>query len=163
MKKIVLAFLLLAISANAEIFDKGNIALGVLVGGGSITTKEGQKQYSLLGANADYFFVDDLSIGLGYTQWFGSEPSISQITIPLNYYYPLSENWRPYLGTFYRHTSMGGDFKDFNSYGIKAGATLKVTKKAYFGAGWVQEYYDECKNFNECSSGYPELLFIFTF
>lgn len=163
MKKLLLCFLLLLTCAHAEVFDKGDVALGILVGGGSVTTKEGEKQYTLLGANADYFFVDDLSLGLGYTQWFGSDPSITQVTIPLNYYYPMDKSWRPYVGIFYRHTAMGGTFKDFNSYGVKAGATLKIAQRAYLGAGWVQEYYDECTNFHECSSGYPEILFIFTF
>lgn len=163
MKKTLLALCLLLASLHAEVFEKGDVTLGILVGGGSITSKDGEKQYTLLGANVDYFFVNDLSLGFGYTQWVGSNPSISQVTIPLNYYYPTGENWRPYAGTFYRHTTMGGDFKDFNSYGIKAGAVVKIAQKAYLGAGWIQEYYDECTNFNECSSGYPELLLVFIF
>ena len=163
MKKITLTLLLLFASLNADVFDKGNVTLGILAGSGSISTDQGDKQYSLLGASADYFFIDNLSIGIGYTQWFGSDPSISQVTIPLNYYYPLNETWKPYAGTFYRHTYISAPYKDFSSYGVKAGAAIKISKKAYLGAGWVQEYYSECSNFHECSSGYPELLFIFTF
>jgi hypothetical protein len=163
MKKILLSLFIVLNSLNADVFDKGNIAVGILAGGGTITTKEGDKSYTLLGGNVDYFFINNLSIGLGYTQWFGSDPNISQVTVPLNYYYPLSEQWKPYVGTFYRHTSIGTPFKDFNSFGVKAGAVVQISKRAYLGAGWVQEYYDECTNFNECSSGYPELTAIFTF
>ena len=149
--------------AHAGAFEKGNIALGVLVGGGSISTAQGDKQYTLLGANADYFIMDGLSIGFGYTQWLGSDPSISQVTIPLNYYYPLSKKYRPYLGTFFRHTSISEPYQDFNSYGAKAGLAAEISKKAYLGAGWVEEYYDNCSNFKECSSGYPELFLLFSF
>lgn len=155
--------MLLLSSVNADVFNKGNVAVGLLVGGGSIASDQGDKQYSLVGANVDYFVIDNLSLGLGYTQWFGNDPSISQVTIPLNYYYPLNEKWHPYVGTFYRHTSIGKPYENFNSYGLKAGVAAQISKRAFLGGGWIQEYYDNCSNFHECSSGYPELLLIFTF
>ena len=163
MKNSILILMILFSALYADTFKKGSIGIGIAAGGGSLATNEGTKNYTIIGANADYFFADDISLGLGYTHWSGDTPSISQVTVPLNYYIPIDETFTPYIGAFYRYTYMGSPYKDYSSYGAKAGVAVKISKKVYLGAGWIQEYYGDCSNFKECSTGYPELLLIFTF
>lgn len=163
MKKLIFLLLISLASLNADRFSQGDVGIGILVGGGSLSTNYGVKNYTILGASADYFVIDDLSVGIGYTGWFGSSPTISQLTIPLNYYIPLDKKLRPYIGTFYRYTFIGKPYEDYSSFGAKAGVSMQVSKKAYLGAGWVQEYYDNCSNFKDCSAGYLEVSLIFSF
>lgn len=163
MKRLIFIFIIFFTSINADTFSQGSIGVGIIAGGGSLNTNSGTKNYNVIGVNADYFIADSLSVGLGYTGWFGNSPSISQFTVPISYYIPLNEKFTPYIGAFYRYTYMGRPYNDYSSYGVKAGVAMKISRRAYLGAGWTEEYYGDCSNFKECSTGYPELLVIFTF
>lgn len=163
MKKLLLIFLLLASSLYADAFDKGNVGIGIIVGSGSITSNNEQKNYTIFGANVNYFIENGLSLGVSYTSWTGNSPSINEFAFPLTYYFDFDDTYRPYLGIFYKYTSIGSPYSNYSSYGGRAGLTAKISKNAYIGAGVVQEYYSDCSNFKECSSTYPEILVIFTF
>ncbi|WP_345992608.1 outer membrane beta-barrel protein [Sulfurimonas sp. HSL-1716] len=163
MKNLLFLLSILFTSIHADSFKKGSIGVNIAAGSASLNTNEDTKNYTVIGAGADYFFADDISLGLEYTYWSGNTPNISQLTVPLNYYIPFSKKVLPYLGTFYRYTSMGEPYSDYSSYGVKAGITVNISKNTFLGAGWIEEYYKECSNFKECSTGYPELLILFTF
>lgn len=163
MKQSVFILLLFFASLHADMFSKGNVGAGIVIGAASVDINNETKNYTLLGANVDYFMIDNLSVGVGYTQWFSNSPDISQLTIPLTYYFPIDDTFRPYAGAFYRHTFMGKPYDDYNSFGARGGVAVEISKNAYIGAGLVQEYYDNCSNFKECSSTYSEVIVVFIF
>ncbi len=162
-KIIVVALLLLSSISHAELFQKGNLGLGVVVGGGSINVSRKTQNYTIAGVSAEYFVIDDLSVGLGYVGWFGGTPSLNQVTIPVNYYVPLSKKFRPYVGGFVRQTFVSDGYDDYLSYGAKVGLAYTISKKAYIGVGWVNEFYDDSSIFKDSSTSYPEVTFAFSF
>lgn len=163
MKKILLGLLLLTGISHGELFQKGNLGLGVIVGSGSSLTREGTQNYTIAGVTADYFIIDDLSVGLGYMGWFGGTPTLSQVTLPVTYYLPLEEKFRPYIGAFLRETFVSEGYDDYNSYGVKAGVAISFSKKSYLGIGLVQEFYGSGKYGDESSNTYPEIIFALSF
>jgi outer membrane protein W len=166
MKKVLISLLLLSSVSYAELFQKGNIGLGVVIGSGSISTNTNVENYTLAGMNVDYFIVDDLSVGLAYLGWFGGEPSLNQVTIPVNYYIPLSEKFRPYIGVFLRETFVNDKnnyYKDYESYGAKIGLAYVLSKKAYLGFGVISEVYGSNNFYSNSGSTYPEITIAFSF
>ena len=162
-KKVLLALFLLASVSHAELFNRGNAALGIIVGSGSSTTREGTQNYTVAGISADYFIIDDLSVGLGYMGWFGGTPTLNQVTAPVTYYIPLNEKFRPYLGAFVRETYISDGYDDYESYGAKVGVAVSFSKRLYLAIGVVQEFYGSGKYGNESSNTYPEIVFAFSF
>lgn len=164
MKKIFLLLTLLFSLLQADLFVQGNKTVGISLGSGSVNYgwPRGSEYYTILGVSGDYFIVDDLSVGLAYRHWFGT-PSIDEVTLPVTYYLPLDANMRPYAGLFYRRVFMGSGYDDGDVYGGRAGVTIKVSPRSYLGVGWVQEYWDGCSDRSDCSSGYPEAVFSFSF
>ncbi len=162
-KKVLVGFLLFASVSHADLFKQGNLGLGVIIGSGSSMTKEGTQNYTIAGVSADYFIIDDLSLGLGYMGWFGGTPTLNQITVPITYYIPLQEKYRPYLGAFVRETFISEGYDDYESYGAKAGVAISFSKKSYLGIGVVQEFYSSGKYGDKSSNTYPEVIFAFSF
>lgn len=163
MKKVLLALLLVCNVAYAELFEKNRVGLGVIVGSGSSVTRQGRQYYTIAGVSADYFIVDNLSVGFGYMGWFGATPTLNQITIPVTYYVPLDKKIRPYVGVFVRETFISDGYDDYESYGAKVGVAIALSKESYLGFGVVQEFYSNDKYANESSNTYPEVIFAFSF
>lgn len=156
MKKLTMALLLLSSIVNATgMFSIGHKNFGFTVGQ---DTAYGNN-YSVMGVNAHYFVADNISVGASYSLWLGSDPSISQLTIPVSYHIPLSTLFRPYVGAFYSHTFMGEDgainYDDYDSYGGRVGMSMIMSPNSYLSFGWVQEIYDD--GINKESRGYPEV------
>ena len=164
-KKLIVVLLLLSAILNAELFKQSNLGVGLIVGGGSVTTtKDGTQNYTIVGLNADYFVIDNLSVGIGYMSWFGSSPSLNQLTIPVTYYVPMNKKVRPYAGVFLRETFVSSGYKDYESYGGKVGAAMRLSPTSYVGVGLMAERYSSCSAWQEdCSSVYPEVIFAFSF
>ena len=158
MKKALLSLAIFASLANADIFDKGKVNLGVSMGAGSSYGNT----YTLLGVSANYFAVDNLSVGISYRGWFGSTPTQTEIALSANYYVPLNEKIHPYAGLFTRHTFIS-EYEDFQSYGARAGAAVTMSKNSYIGFGYAYEQYSNCVGDNECSTSYPEVVFALSF
>ena len=159
MKKIVLLFILVTSILRADPFEKGKLSLGVLLGSGSVAYQKNllndTQNYTLFGLYADYFIIENLSIGLGYTGWFGGTPPINQFTIPVTYYAPISERFKPYVGVYTRQTFIDSDiYDDYVSVGSRVGVTYLYKKNAYLGIGWVQDSED---------GSHPELIISFSF
>ncbi|WP_321779269.1 hypothetical protein [Sulfurimonas sp.] len=162
-KNIIVSLILLSSISHAELFEKGNLGLGVIVGGGSINVNRKTQNYTIAGVSAEYFVMNDLSVGFGYVGWFGATPSLNQITLPVNYYVPLSEKFRPYVGAFVRETFVSDGYDDYFSYGAKVGLAYTISKKSYIGVAWVNEFYDNSSIFKDSSTSYPEVTFAFSF
>jgi len=156
MKKVVL-IVATVVALQAGVFDAGskNVALTVGSGSGFNST------YTIVGVAANYFALNGLSVGVGYRGWFGASPTLNEVDVPVTYFLPLKSRIRPYGGVFYRHTFIGGDYSDYETYGARAGISY-LQGNGYLSAGWVQEWYS-ISNGDDSSRGYPEISAGFSF
>jgi len=153
--KIFIALVLFVSFLSADMFERGGKSFGASLGAGS---SFGQT-YTVLGVNANYFLVDNLSVGVGYRGWFGASPEQHEATLESNYYVPLSTKFYPYLGAFVRETFVNSNYiDDYETYGAKAGVAMILAKNTFLSFGYVVEYFSDCQ-VGECSSSYPELVF----
>lgn len=130
-----------SLSASSNVFSKHSLALGVKFGSASV----GNEEYTILGLSGSYFVLDDLSIGLGYEQWYSGDPDIKKVTVESTYYIPASEEIRPYLGVLYRRIMISdGRNADVNAYGYRAGIAF-VKGRLVLSAGIVQERYESSR------------------
>jgi len=100
MKKIILATLLTSSIYAGGLFSVGHKNISVTAG----TETAYGNTYSVIGVNGHYFIADNLSVGLSYTTWLGSDPSINQFTVPVTFHIPMDSPIRPYIGGFYSYT-----------------------------------------------------------
>ena len=139
----------------SALFSQGQKNFGFGVGASSGFGEN----YTVVSANLNYFIQDNISAGVGYQGWFGADPKINEISIPITYYHPLSEQYHPYVGAIYRHTFVGDSDKynteDYNVFGGRVGVAMTMGSNAYMQVGWVQEHRthgDDSQN-----EGYPEV------
>jgi len=122
--------------------------------------------YTVLGANVNYYVIDNLSVGAGFTTWIGDEPSINRLTVPVTYYVPLESSIRPYVGLFGSYTFVGDDgdisYDNYSSFGARAGVVVDVSTNMYTYAGWVEVKHNG-DNLTDSSEGYPEFGFGMSF
>lgn len=112
--------------------------------------------YTVLGLNANYFVIDNLSVGASYQTYLGGTPSINQITLPVTYHLGLEGMpIVPYMGAFYSKTFIGGDYEDYDIYGGRVGASMRTSSNSYVSFGWVQEIGSSSDNISK--RGYPEM------
>ena len=151
MKKIVLSILITS-SLFGALFEQGSKNVGITAGAGSSYGSN----YTILGINASYFVIDNLMMGLEYRGWFGGDPMINELSVPLTYFVPIHEKFLPYVGAFYRRTFVdSSDIDSYNVYGGRIGVSVITSKNSYASFGWVQEYYDS--SYGDSSNGYPEI------
>ncbi len=114
-------------------------------------------RYTVLGINVNYFVIKNLTLGVGYTAWFGGDPKINKVSLPITYYLPVGDSIRPYLGVVYHRTFIGDGYDDYNSYSGRVGVAIS-NGGSFLRLGWVQEYYDNDNTDDEKKSeGYPEV------
>lgn len=157
MKKVLVGLVLLSSLVNADIFSKGKMNFGVSLGAGYSYGNN----YTLLGLSGNYFVVENLSVGLAYRSWLGGTPMQNEVALSTNYYMPISEKFRPYVGAFVRETFVDGH-DNFQSYGARGGVAM-INKNSYFSVGYAYEQFSSCKFNNECSTSYPEFIFGLSF
>jgi hypothetical protein len=131
------------------------------VGGGS--GQAFSETYFVWSIGASYYLLDGLSVGLAYEAWTGADPDMYKITPSVQYVFhqvPL----KPYLGAFYRRTSID-DLPDLDSVGGRAGVYFQAGRNAYLGIGGVYESYLDCSKsvYRSCDSTYAELSLTFAF
>ena len=158
MKKIILAILTTTTIYAGGVFSIGSKNVGLTVGSDNSLGNN----YTVIGANVNYFVVDNLSLGASYQMFLGGTPDIQQLNVPVTYYLPLENTtYRPYLGAFYNHTFIDEPYDDANIYGGRAGVSLQTSPSSFMSFGWVQEF---SKNGEESESrGYPEVTGGFSF
>jgi len=151
----VVVVLLFVTVLSADIFEKGKANMGVSIGAANSLNQT----YTIFGINASYFIVDNLAVGLRYRGWFGATPTQNEVAVDANYYIPLNQKFRPYIGAFVRQTFVNSDIiDDFVSYGARGGLALTMSKNSFISAGYAIEYYDNCQ-VGDCSTSYPEFVF----
>ncbi len=158
MKNIIL-FLLFCTAINAEgLFSSGNKNFGVTVG----TNNSFGNSYTVVGANVNYFVVENLSVGAEYNAFLGDSPSINEVTVPVTYHIPIEGvSYRPYVGAFYNQTYIEDPFKDYNIWGGRIGVSLQTSMNSFMSLGWVQEFSTSDKNREK--KGYPQISAGFSF
>lgn len=173
MKKFIAALSLIVSLVRADIlFHKGTLAFGIGIGSGSITYdtayESTRKNYFIFGLGADYFIVDNLSIGVSVWNWSGESPTVMQYTLPTTFYFDTGSKISPYTGIYYRYTDYMGLYSDRfgNSYsvdathslGVRIGFAYKVDF-GYVGIGLAGE-----KDVDDgTTTSYPELSVGFVF
>jgi hypothetical protein len=158
MKKTILV-LLLSISLQAEgLFSQGQKNFGITAG----TSTGYGNTYTVVGASANYFVIDNLSVGAEYRGWFGESPTINEINIPITYYVPTNSTYQPYGGVTYKHTFIEEPYEDYNIYGVRAGVAMSLGPNSFMTIGWVQEFFDKTIDGDD-SRGYPEISAGFSF
>jgi len=142
-------------------FDQHRIRLGLGAGGGSYDGNT----YFALELGAGYFVLRGLEIGLDLTQWFGTDPNVTQLSPQVRYvFYQLLRAIpvAPYVGGFYRHWFFWEGRSDFDTLGARAGAILGFGGHAYLGFGGAYErVVSRCDN--GCDTFYPELTLALVF
>ena len=152
-KKLSFLLFVFILSSNSYadgMFSVGHKNFSFNVGSGSAYGN----RYTILGVNVNYFVKDNLSLGAGYTGWFGDDPKINKVSIPITYYLPLGDTIKPYLGGVYRHTFISSQ-NDYNSYGARVGVAI-ANGGSFLRVGWVHEYHDDGDDDNK-AEGYPEI------
>jgi hypothetical protein len=147
-------------AADRDPFAGGSMRASVLVGNGYAF----DDSYLIIGAGFGYFLAEGLELGLDGEFWTGGTRGITKISPGLKYVVPTNSTVRPYLGAFYRRTTIES-YDDLNSYGGRAGVYFVSGRGSYFGAGAVYEKYLSCNEavFVSCTDTYPEIIFAIAF
>ena len=155
---LVAVLLTFCLSSYAAPFAKGDMGVSITLGSGQAFNDN----YTILGAGVGYYLVDGLKLGLDVEVWSGGDVSIKKISPQVQYVFSREKKLKPYVGAFYRKTSIDG-FDDLNSAGGRAGLFFSNQGSYYMGIGIVHETYQSCDEsvFASCSDTYPELSFTF--
>ncbi len=144
-------------------FSKNSTSVGVIVGSGSAFNDN----YIILGVGVGYYVVQGLEIGIDVQHWFSGDPSITKVSPQIRYVFTQPKVIKPYVGAFYRRTYFGDlngrSIDDQDSFGYRAGAFFSTNNRVYIGGGIVYEEYKDCDPSYDCSTTYPEILFMVSF
>ena len=149
MKKIILLLSLINF-LHSDMLEQGK---GVASFKGGIVNVN-NSDYIITGGNIGWFLLDGLKLGVGYERWYNQTPNIDKLSVDLNYYLPVSERVRPYIGAFLANNYLGSVDAGI-SEGVKIGI-LFSSEVASIGLEWNQEYYDRC--FIGCERAYPMVM-----
>ncbi|RKZ19974.1 hypothetical protein DRQ50_00885 [bacterium] len=141
-------------------FAQGKVRVG-LYGGAASTLGN---TYVLLGAGAGFYVLNGLEAGLDYEAWIGASPSIQKLTPQLRYVIWQVGHIKPYAGLFWRHTFMGDNWNDYDSWGSRFGLAFQKGR-SYVAVGVVYERYIDNDDilFTDDSQIYPEIAFWLSF
>lgn len=134
------------------------------MGSSTVVTQERDEDYATLGIHFDYFAIDNLSVGFEYKGWYGTTTNINQISLPVTYFVPLSFSVRPYIGVVVRETFLSNPCKNYESYGARAGISMRVSSHSYMGLGLTVEKTTYCLGYRDgCFASYPEFFYGYSF
>jgi hypothetical protein len=148
-------------TARAVDFEKGTTNVLLSVGFGSAA---GDSYYSI-GAGIGYYLFNGFAAGISAESRQGLEPDLTKVTPWLEYAFGLSPTVRPYVGAFYRHTSVSG-YDDYETWGYRGGLYVRAGRNVWGYAGLVQEELIDCNGLPatvSCSDTYSEVGVVFSF
>jgi len=161
LKRFLLAvgFSLFMAPAHATPFKQGDIGVSLVVGSGQAFNDN----YTIIGAGIGYYVADGLKLGIDGQTWTGGEVSINKYSPQIQYVMMRKEKLKPYVGIFYRKTTIEG-FEDLDSTGGRAGFYLSGQGDHYISIGVVHENYLSCDEtiYVSCSDTYPEIAITFS-
>jgi hypothetical protein len=140
-------------SVTAEPFKKGRARFSFNGGFGT----SGSNNYFILGLGAGYYLLEGLEAGVDGQAWLGSKPRFYEVTPGLRYVLTQMDQFKPYVGGFYRRR-IYEDETDLNSVGGRAGLAIPLGPHAYLSGGGVYEHTFNCDSriYSHCSRFYPE-------
>ncbi|MBI5429208.1 MAG: hypothetical protein HY938_01985 [Nitrosomonadales bacterium] len=123
-----------------------------------------EKSYFVIGGSASYYLVDGLGVGVSLENWSGGGPGIRKYAPFVQYVFYQVPRVQPYVGAFYRHTSISG-LPGIKSTGARAGLLLASGANAYVSIGVVHEAYLDCQVsiYRVCRETYPDITVAFGF
>ena len=141
-------------------FGQGRTHFSLVAGNGYAF----DNNYFVFGASATHYVIDGLGVGLSIENWSGGDPGITKYSPFVQYVFYQASSVQPYVGGFYRHTSIGG-LPGINSVGGRAGIYIASAPNAYMSAGIVHETYLDCQStlYRSCSLTYPDISITFGF
>ena len=153
---VAMLFSVFFVPAHAAPFAKGDVGVSLLVGSGQAFNDN----YTIVGAGIGYFVLDGLKLGINAQTWLGGDVSINKVSPQVQYVFAREEKLKPYVGAFYRKTSIEG-FDDLDAAGGRAGVYISQRGGYYLSIGVVHESYLSCDEtiYAPCSDTYPEIAF----
>lgn len=144
---------------QAAPFKQGDMNFSLLLGSGQAFNDS----YSIFGAGFGYYVIDGLRLGIEGETWTGGNVSINKYSPQVQYVMAREKQLKPYVGAFYRKTSIEG-FEDLDSAGGRAGVYMSSRGNYYISIGVVHESYLSCDEaiYVSCSDTYPEITFVFS-
>jgi hypothetical protein len=139
-------------------FDRGRFA--VSLGGGTQTALGAH--YYVVGAGIGYYVLDGLGINLSGLVELGGTPFIAKVSPELRYVaQPLVGKWPviPYVGAFYNHWFVGGNYADVDTIGARAGL-LYLSGALILGIGAAYEHTVSACTM-DCDQVYPDFTISF--
>ena len=164
MKKLLGTMLLMS-AFSAHAYEDGAYSKGhrnFSIGGGN--GEAFNSRYFVMSASASYYAMDGLSVGASFENWSGGNHGITKIAPSVQYVFYEMLSVQPYIGGFYRHTTVSG-LPNIESYGARVGINMASGSNAYISAGLVYESYVGCQQaiYSSCRSTYPDVNFNFGF
>ena len=136
MTKIVMGVLLTSTMYAGGIFSVGHKNISITAG----TDTAYGNTYTVMGIDAHYFLVDNISVGISYQTWLGDDPSINQITMPITYHIPLDIGFSPYVGGFYSRTMIGEDYNDYDTPNYDYfGRSIGMSSNRLLVGAWLED------------------------
>jgi hypothetical protein len=135
----------------ASPWDRGRFGISLAAGSQQV----GDESYVVIGVGARYFVVEGLSVGLFGAQWFGGQPSVTEVRPTLTYVFtrvPIAV--KPYVGGFYNHWFVGDGFDDVDSVGGTVGLSWFQNPLVLSLGVAVERLISECAD--ECTEIYPQ-------
>ena len=158
MRKTILFLLFSSLIYAESQFKSGNKNFGLTLG----TDNSFGENYTMVGANVNYYVIDNLSIGASYNAFIGESSNINEVTVPVTYHIPIEGvSYRPYIGAFYNQTFIDKPSDDYNIFGGCIGVSLQTSINSFMSLGWVQEFSTSDKN--QKKRGYPQISAGFSF
>ena len=146
-------------AVDRDPFDRGSVRTSVVLGWGEAYSEN----YFILGLGAGYFVANGLELGVDVEGWLGADPSIYKFTPQVRYVFQNEGAVRPYLGAFYRRTSVSS-YPDLDSAGGRLGIYTFASPRTYFGIGAVVEYLLSSEDvYSNDYVIYPEFIFAVAF
>jgi len=147
-------------AGGGTMFAEGRTHLSLVAGNGYAYNNS----YLVIGASATYYVLDGVGVGLSLENWSGADPGITNYAPFVQYVIYQASVVQPYVGMFYRHSSVSGQ-SSYDSVGGRAGIYYSSGANAYLGIGMVYESYLDCTTavYGSCSSTYPEITLVFGF
>ena len=145
-------------------FQQGNKRLSLNAGYGALEFNDETRSYFIIGAGAGYYILNGLEAGIDGQAWLGSKPHLYSASPEIRYTFYQLEQFKPYVGAFYRRTFYDS-FSPDDSVGGRAGFVSALGEHTYITLGAAFESYINCNStlYSRCSFVYPEVGLAFSY
>jgi len=141
-------------------WDQGRVSVALAMGSQSSF----DHRYFVVGAGLGYFVLPGLEVAFHAVRWFGGDPGVTKVS-PQVRYIVTPAPWpqvKPFVGGFYNHWFIGGDWADLDTVGARGGLVILTQGGLVLGVGATYErVVSACDA--DCWDVYPELSLSMSF